>query len=364
GRAGRTQPGVCIRLWSEAEHRGRAEQTEPEIRRVDLAGPVLQLLAWGEKDVLHFPWLAAPPENTVVKALGLLRRLAAAAGAEVPELARVLARLPVHPRLGCLLVHGQRWGHAERAALAAALLAERDPFMRGEHKPHTGRHDAGTSSDVLDRIEALEGFERNGRTETAVGTLNRAAARFVLHARDQLLRLFRPAVKGVGPAPEQNDLSADEALLRALLAAFPDRVARRRQPGSRQGVIVGGRGVRLAPSSAVTDSELFLCIDVDAGGSEALVRHASAIQRARLPRDRIVATTDVVFDAAAERVTARRCVRYEDLLLEEGTASMPDEERVTKALVAAASEHLERVLPPAESAAGAFLLRLDCLRQW
>src|SRR5262245_34741777 len=183
GRAGRTQPGVCIRLWSEAEHRGRAEQIEPEIRRVDLAGPVLQLLAWGEKDVLHFPWLAPPPENTVAQALELLRRLEAVAGGEVTELGRVLARLPVHPRLGCLLVHGARWGQAERAALAAALLAERDPFTRGENQRHTGRHDAATSSDVLDRIEALEHFERNGRTETAVGTLNRASARFVLHAR-------------------------------------------------------------------------------------------------------------------------------------------------------------------------------------
>src|SRR5262249_60257153 len=118
---------------------------------------------------------------------------------------------------------------------------ERDPFMRGEHKPHTSRHDAGTSSDVLDRIEALEGFERNGRAETAVGTLNRGAARFALHARDQLLRLLRPAVKGLAPAPEQNDVSDDEALRRALLAAFPDRVAKRREPGSRQGVIVRGR---------------------------------------------------------------------------------------------------------------------------
>src|SRR5262249_15336129 len=62
GRAGRTRPGVCVRLWSASGHRARSEQTEPEIRRVDLAGAVLQLLALGEADVLRFPWLEPPPE--------------------------------------------------------------------------------------------------------------------------------------------------------------------------------------------------------------------------------------------------------------------------------------------------------------
>src|SRR5207302_7166141 len=79
GRAGRTRPGICVRLWSAAAHRGRPEQTEPEIRRVDLAGAVLQLLSWGEKDVAHFPWLEAPPGATVAQALALLRRLGAVA---------------------------------------------------------------------------------------------------------------------------------------------------------------------------------------------------------------------------------------------------------------------------------------------
>ena len=70
-----------------------------------------------------------------------------------------------------------------------------------------------------------------------------------------------------------------EALLRALLAAFPDRVARRRDSSTGKGVMVGGRGVRMAPQSAVTDAELFVCVDVDAGQSEAIVRQASAIER-------------------------------------------------------------------------------------
>src|SRR5207244_8857530 len=135
---------------------------------------------------------------------------------------------------------------------------------------------------------------------TAHGTLNRGAARFVLQARDQLVRSLRE-----GPAGKP-DLHPDEAVLRSLLAAFPDRVARRREPGGRRGVMVGGRGVYLAPSSAVTAPELFVCVDVDASKKESLVRQASAVQRDWLPRDQVSAAIEVTFDAETERVTARR----------------------------------------------------------
>jgi ATP-dependent helicase HrpB len=358
GRAGRTRPGVCVRLWSEIAHRARPEQTDPEIRRVDLAGAVLQLLSVGEKDILRFPWLEPPHEATVSQALALLGRLGAVAGGELTELGRSLARLPAHPRLGRLLVEGQRHGRPERAALAAALLAERDPFARGlEPSGDAGRH--RTLSDVLDRVEALEEYERGGRTATAHGTLNRGAARFVLHARDQLVRSLRD-VRGSRASP----LPPDEAVLRSLLAAFPDRVARRREPGGRRGVMVGGRGVYLAPSSGVTEPELFVCVDVDASKTETLVRQASAVQRDWLPPEQVRAAVEVAFDEEAERVTARRRLRYDDLLLEESPASAPDGDEVAHVLCDAASERLGRVLPPDDSAGGLFLLRARCLREW
>src|SRR5207245_2343619 len=168
GRAGRTQPGVCVRLWSASAHRTRPEQTEPEIRRVDLAGAVLQLLCLGEKDVLHFPWLEPPREATIAQALSLLRRLEAIDDQGVTDLGRLLVRLPVHPRLARLLVEGQRRGEARRVALAAALLSERDPFARPLHGQAPEQRSA-TCSDVLDRIVALEEFERHGRTFTPRG---------------------------------------------------------------------------------------------------------------------------------------------------------------------------------------------------
>jgi ATP-dependent helicase HrpB len=114
GRAGRTRPGVCVRLWSEASHRQRAERTEPEIRRVDLAGALLQLFCLGESAVERFPWLEPPRPETVAHALELLHHLGALRGQALTDVGRALARLPVQPRLGRLLLEGQRLGQGRR----------------------------------------------------------------------------------------------------------------------------------------------------------------------------------------------------------------------------------------------------------
>jgi len=375
GRAGRMMPGVCVRLWSEGAHRARPEQTDPEIRRVDLAGAVLHLLCMGETDVLQFPWLEPPPAATVAQAMTLLGRLGAVQEQGVTEVGRMLARLPVHPRVARLLLEGHRAGHPPRVALAAALLSERDPFTRDlEMERHREDGRAATASDVLDRVEALEEFERQGRATTTLGTLHPGAARFVLRARDQLLRLLRQETRGWNRAgeepvatPEWDGLprpSHDEIVLRALLAAYPDRVARRREPGSRRGVMVGGRGVRLLPASGVSESELFLCIDVDAGQTEVLVRQASAVRRDWLPADQVRLSVEVLFDEAAEKVIARRRLSFADLVVEETPAAIPDEEQAARVLAETAAGQLERVLPLPDSLAGSYLTRLRCLSQW
>jgi ATP-dependent helicase HrpB len=358
GRAGRTRPGVCVRLWGEANHRTRPDQTDPEIRRVDLAGAVLHLLALGETDLFRFPWLEPPREATVAQALALLRRLGAVEGDTVTELGQTIARLPVHPRLGRMLIEGHRLGQTERVALAAALLAERDPFARGPNAPPRLGPPHPTVSDVLDRVEALEEFARSGREETRFGPLNRGAAHFILRSRDQLSRAVRQELADVKPQ------AAEEGFCRALLAASPDRVARRRNPAGRKGVMVGGRGVKLAPASGVTDSELFLCVDVDDGDTEALVRLASVVQRDWLPAALVTSVVEVTFDADVERITARKRVRYDDLVLEDAPASFPDEEQAGRVLAAAAAERLARVVPPDDSPAGEYLLRVRCLREW
>lgn len=361
GRAGRTQPGVCLRLWPERTHRHRAPHDEPEIRRLDLAGPVLQLRAWGEADLKAFPWYEPPSEAAIDQAETLLRRLDALdAGGGVSELGQGMARLPVGPRLGRMVLEGQRRGQPEAVALAAALLSERDPFSSRDDDPSRRRQARGNSeSDVLDRVAALEAFDQSGRSDTPFGPIHRSAAKYVLHVRDQLLRELRRNAR-----PSQTEDTADEVVLRALLAAFPDRLVRRSAPGSRFGRMVGGRGVRQAESSAVRDAPLYLAIDVDRGQSEAFVRQASAVERDWLPAEHLARRTEVDFDRAARRVVARRRVYWEDLLLEETPEALPEGPEVARILAYAAEEAFAEVFPWDDSAAADYVSRVRSLAGW
>src|SRR5262249_61792259 len=124
---------------------------------------------------------------------------------------------------GGLRVGGRRWGPPGGVAWAAARVAGRAPSPGGLDRPAADGRRHATSSDVLDRVEALEEFEHHGRTATPLGSLHRGSARFVLRARDQLLRSLRQEVHhpALSANPAAAGLPADEAVLRAVLAAFP-----------------------------------------------------------------------------------------------------------------------------------------------
>jgi len=426
GRAGRQGPGLCLRLWPAREQAARPAHETPEIARVDLAGPALQLLAWGETDLAAFGWFEAPAAESLAAALRLLARLGALhegseGGAGLTRLGRRMARLPVHPRLGRLLLEGERLGAPRDAALLAALLAERDPFVRpprrraapgrpGE-RPAPAAH--VSRSDLLDRLDALQRWETAGEREGPgarrpgergpgarrpgergtgerhagtgdPGSLNPAAARFVLRARDQLAELAgreralaaagTSAGAGAGadlpgtPAARDAAEARDDALLRSLLAAYPDRLARRRAAHDPRALMVGGRGVRLAEQSAVTAAELFLCVEIAPGSggpqAEDLVTLASEVAPAWLPADHLRVAVETAFDPGRERVAAWRRTRYEDLLLDEREVPPADPESVAALLAAAAAARLPAALPLDEPEVAAFLARARCLADW
>jgi ATP-dependent helicase HrpB len=360
GRAGRTQAGVCLRLWPEAAQRARPEFELPEIRRVDLAGAVLQVLCWIEPDLAAFPWFEPPAAVALDRAQHLLVQLGAAAdGSGITALGRQLAELPVHPRLGRLLLEGQRLGVIDEVAMAAALLSERDPFLRDERPRHARQVAVHSRSDVLDRVHALQAFEADGRLDSDVGTLHRGGAKQVLKSRDQLLRLA-----GVRSPVRSDGDQRTTLFLRALLTAYPDRLARRREPGSRRGVMLGGRGVRLAEEVALADEELYVCIDVDAGGSEALVRQASAVERGWLPPALIRTERIAEFDEATEKIVARKRVLFDTLVLEESQAALPTPDEIASALALAAASRLDRVFPSDNPDVAGFRTRVMCLAEW
>jgi ATP-dependent helicase HrpB len=366
GRAGRTQPGVCIRLWDEQGHRARAEQTEPELRRADVCGAVLHLLDAGE-DPAAFGWFDPPRPEAVLHSLELLRLLRALGDSGLTPLGKRLAGLPVHPRVGRLLLEGATLGVADRAAVAAATLSDRDPFLRDDGPPQFHGHRPPTDSDLLDRVEAVEEFDRTGRTRFAVGELHPGGAKQVLEVARQLYRLVNPGSHAGGAEPATPGMTAGvhhNALLRAVFAAYPDRLARRRSPNDRRARMVGGRGVKLGPQSGVLEPELFVCVDVDAGGVESVVRLASGVRREWLPAEQLTTAHEVVFDDETEKIVARKQTRFADLVLDDTQGHIADEEAATQVLAASADRLWPRAAPAPDSPAHNFILRVRCLKEW
>jgi ATP-dependent helicase HrpB len=272
GRAGRVQAGRVIRLW-DSRDRLRPHR-EPEILRVDLAAAMLDILSWGG-DPRQFDWLEAPPPVAVDSALELLRRLGATDdnGRVTPD-GHVLQRLPLHPRLGRLFLSA---GQTMRAArLCAAIADSADAAVIDA---------AWDGSTAWSRVPHLEQVARQLRTDV--------------------------------PA-RRVDEGDDVTLRRAVLAAFPDRVARRRGAGSERCVLASGTGATLARHLAF-DDEYFVALEVTAplvvGQGDALIRSAIGIDRAWLTATRI----DIrhTFEPSSGTVRAARVSWYDGLVLSE-----------------------------------------------
>ncbi len=341
GRAGRTGPGVCLRLWTQQTHRALAEHDTPEIRRVDLSGALLHLLCWDEQAARDFTWFEPPNAESLRQAMALLNQLGAISDRGLTQLGRRMGRMPVEPRIARLLCAGQQLGHIERVALVGALLSERDPFYRpGESgPPAAARH--WSQSDVLDRAIALEEYERTGRPQTSLGPIDLAAAKFILRSRDQLLRATNED-ESLEATLAEGECGADEAAQRAILFAYADRVARRRESGGLRAVMVGGHGVRLHPKSAVRDARLFACVDIeDVGKPESLVRQASAVERDWLPRELLSVNVDVQYDAERKRIVAYRRERFIDLAIDEAATNVPVDFDAGQILAQVAADQLD-----------------------
>jgi ATP-dependent helicase HrpB len=244
GRAARLGPGIAIRLWHQADR--LRPQREPEISRVDLSGPVLEVLAWGG-DPRSFEWFEPPDRESMDAALELLQRLGAIENTTLTDLGRRMHVLPIGPRLAAILAAARG---AREAALACALLSER------HYQSPPGSTRATTTSDLLAAIER-----------------ERELPPHVIRVADTLQSMT------VG----KSDCLSDAEFRRAILAGYPDRVGRRRAPGSPRLLLASGHGAVIGPESGVRDGEFLAALDVTAGkrgeGSEARVRMASLVDR-------------------------------------------------------------------------------------
>jgi len=361
GRAGRTAPGICWRLWDEAAHQHRPAADLPEAVRGDLAGPLLQLMALGEAN--DFPWLDPPPPEAMATARSLLAHLGAvattAAGRdEVTPPGHALLRLPAHPRLARLLLAGARRGVLREASVAAALLSERDPFRTPRGGGPRDRHTVRTRSDVVDRVAALQAFRAGIPIGDPSLEPHPGGAHNVLRVAEQLYHLV-----DVPLAERAADPAA--ALMLALLEAFPDRLAKLRPGTQDRAAMVGGRGVRL-DSSRLRGEPLFLAIDLDDASGEADVRLASAVERSWLDLEALATANlttgeELLFHPSRRQVEARLRTSWMDLALEETPTAIRDEAAAAALLAREAAAVFDRVMPPVDSPAGAFLARLRWL---
>lgn len=320
GRAGRTAPGRCWRLWSNLEDHRLAAFADPEIARVDLAPTLLALKRWHGDDPRTFPWFTPPTPERLQAGEDLLARLGATTGPwkGLTRLGEALLRLPVHPRLGRLLLDARDQGVPRLGATLAALVSERDL------RPPGARRGGGGISDAADRVEALARAEQQRfHPRLRDEGIDPIAAREAAKVRDDLLGLIRAARADDDPQRADAAVSA-----RLLLAAFPDRVAKRTSATANTCAMVGGIGVEIDRGSACLAatgqkrSELVLCYGLQAVGdavrSKSHARACAELDESDLEAvfpGRIQRRELVTWDAGRDSVTGLVGWYWDDLCL-------------------------------------------------
>lgn len=284
GRAGRLGPGRAIRVWSPQEN--IPEFDLPEIQRLDLSSFLLSCLSWGWNEPENLKWLATPPSERLEAARILLDDLQATASPTggLTQIGRQLAKIPLHPRLGRILIEAVNLGQPRLGAMIAALISERD-FIE-DHAVRSLAERAGHRSDMLLRLDHLRrefgnrasGIDHEGlhRVRQVASQLERIVSGPEL---SKPLKNHRHSLSTFSDAEEEEQIIA-----RLILSGFSDRLCRRSQRGSRTAFMARGLGVRLSASSLETENEFFLAIDprredATTRGSEPTVRIALGLQK-------------------------------------------------------------------------------------
>lgn len=326
GRAGRMSAGVCYRLFNRHILNSMLTHTPPEIREADLSPLMLELSAWGVADPTALKWLDTPPTAAILSARSLLVELDALDEAgRATRMGHEMVRLPLHPRLARLLLRSLELKCGRLGCDLAALLSERDLFRSSQMAE---RQLLASHSDVLDRLEALSRL-REGVRDLRIDP---GALKSVERVSQQLARLVNCSLQNQKMMPD------DALVARLLLAAYPDRVARRR-PGSSAGyLLANGRGACLSQRSAVHDADYLIAVALDGGSqAEALIHQASEISEDVIREEcsgHIVSESDICWSERDGRIVAVRLERLGSVTLS-SEAYLPSAEESIPAVIAA-----------------------------
>jgi len=326
GRAGRTAPGHCLRLWTESENLERAAQELPEVKRLDLAEVVLTLKASGIEDVAAFRWLEPPDPKALQNAEQLLGDLGAIEAGRLSSLGQRMLVFPVHPRYARMLLAAQEQRCVRGIALVAALTQGRNLLrraesreMRDEREDFLGDED---ESDLFILLRAFRFAEKNHFDPRRCSRLgvNAGAAREAGQLWEQFLSIAR--TEGLDIAEREAEPGA---IARCVLAGFPDQVAARLDEGTLRCALVHNRRGVLARESVVHRARLLTASEIrevesSDGDRQVLLTLATAIKEEWLREffpEAIEEKTEVAYDSSIRRVVGRTVTLFHDLVLAE-----------------------------------------------
>ena len=322
GRAGRLGPGVCYRLYSSHTFQTLIPFAPPEIAISDLSSLVLDLAAWGVKDPALLSWLDPPPPSAWRAAQELLKELGALnAKGSITPVGQAMARLPLHPRLGRMLLKAAELGCPSLGADLAALLSERDIIR---HSRSSFPHPTG-GFDLSDRLGLLRQWRQN---KMLPGMADAFALRAVAATSQQLRRLTGKTFEAAG-------VETGGMVPRLLLLAFPDRIAKRREDDGSRYVLRQGRGVRLSAKINQSGSPYIVAPVVDKGEkAEGTVHMAEPLTEELIREalgDQIETQRRVVWDKQEGRIVATLEERLGAIMLSAKPVN-PSEEEVVSVL--------------------------------
>ena len=379
GRAGRTAPGVCLRLWSQEEHGHRPQQELPEIKRLDLAEVVLTLKAAGVEDLRKFRWLEPPEERALAHAeellvdLGALRMSGAtAATARITEVGRKMLAFPLHPRYGRMLLAAQDYRCVHQACLVAALTQGRDLLLRNiDRDTARWREDLLGDKAGSDFWILMRAWNYAARNEFRLDACRRLGVHMVTARQvGPLFQQFLDIAKKEGLQTTPVEV-ADEALQKCILIGFSDRVARRMDSGTLRCELVHGRRGVLARESAVHNSPLLVVAEIrEVEGKDktvnTLLSMATAIEESWLRElfpDDIGTTSRVFYDATTKRVYAEEQLRFRDLSIGARRVEPPPADEAARLLSAEVIAG-RLILKEWDHSVEQWILRLNLLTQW
>lgn len=374
GRAGRTAPGHCLRLWTAHEHQGRPARELAEVKRLDLSEVILTLKASGIDDLKTFRWLEAPEPRALERAETLLKDLGAIdEEGRITGLGRRMLAFPVHPRYARMLLAAQDYGCVREVALIAALTQARDLRVRRPTEPMRQRREdlfgGENESDFFALARAWRYAEKGGfdAERCRRAAIHPQAARQVGLLYEQFLRIAE--TEGLDTSERR---VGSAAVQRSILVGFSDHLARRPDSGSQRCELVHGRRGVLARESVVK-GPLFVVADareVEGGSRErnlnVVLNLATEVKeewlRELFPQD-LKEVRTLAYDTVLRRVVAREQRRFRDLVLEEKIADPP---RDDEAAVLLAREVMagRLALEHWDEAVEQWIVRVHRLREW